>query len=370
MSVTDAGISQMTFGVDAATPIGTTVYTEVLSGIAGGNLTTTSGTWGGGLFNNTWALTEASASVWDLSLTSEAIVPSVEGESGNSLANAIIRQTTEFASGNVPPGTIMPVLENGVTLQQAAQTMTAEQASQLSDVHAEGYSSNLTIGLQQIAMISEAVTDRIGDQEEPSRRIWVDASAIRGTVDGYDGLSGFDYNLFHVILGGDVVSSSTGNFGVYAGLGQSSMTESEYVPQDFSTTSLFAGLYGGRELGSGMRLAASAGYIHGANEATRHNADIGQFTGGTATSDYATDGVHGTVKLSKAIDVSDGLTLSPFAGAALAQLWAQEAAETGGGDFNYTISDASAYTTVVFVGSGVRAPVSGTMAVVGFARLG
>jgi hypothetical protein len=369
MAVTDAS-GTMAFGVDAAAPLGTSTYATVLSGVPEINLASTSGAWGGGLFNNTWVLEEAATSVWDLTLTSEAIVPSVEGESGESLAEAIIQTATDFASGNVPPGTIEPVLENGVTLQQAAQTMTAEQASQLSDVHAEGYSSNLTIGLQQIAMISEAVTDRIGDQEEPSRRIWVDASAIRGTVDGYDGLSGFDYNLFHVILGGDIVSSSTGNFGVYAGLGQSSMAESEYVPQDFSTTSLFAGLYGGRDFGSGMRLAASAGYIHGANEATRQNADIGQFTGGDATSDYATDGVHGTVKLSKAIDVSDGLTLSPFAGAALAQLWAEKAEETGGGDFNYTISDATAYTTVVFVGSGVRAPLSGSMSVVGFARLG
>jgi hypothetical protein len=372
MAVTNAS-GTMNFGVDAAAPLGESTYAAVLSGVTSANLKNIlSGEWGGGLFNNTWELEEDTnlASVWDLKLTSEAIVPSVEGESGQSLAEAILKKTTELASGSVPPGTIEPVLENGVTLQQAAQTMTAEQASQLSDVHAEGYSSNLTIGLQQIAMISEAVTDRIDDEDEPSRRIWVDGSAIRGTVDGYDGLSGFDYNLFHVILGGDIISSSTGNFGVYAGLGQSSMAESEYVPQDFSTTSLFAGLYGGRDFAAGVRLAASAGYIHGANEATRHNADIGQFTGGDATSDYATDGVHGTVKLSKAIDVSDGLTLSPFAGAALAQLWAERAEETGGGDFNYTISDAAAYTTVVFVGSGVRAPVSGSMAVVGFARLG
>ena len=371
MAVTYAQDSKMAFGVDAAAPLGTSSYANVLSGISQSNLTATSGTWGGGLFDNSWALSSASPdtpSQWDLTLTSKAIVPSVEGESGESLANAIIRQATESASGNVPPGTIEPVLENGVTLQQAAQAMTTEQASQLSDVHAEGYSSNLTIGLQQIGMISEAVTDRM--ETDTDRRIWIDGSATRGRVNGYDGLSGFDYNLFHAVAGADLLRGSTGALGVFGGIGQSSMTESDDVPQDFSTTSYFAGLYGAAELAPDLRLSASAGYIHGENEATRHNADIGAFSGGTAKSDYASNGAFGTLKLSKDFEVSAQLTLSPFAGAAYGQIWADEAKETGGGDFNYTISDSTAYTTVVFVGSGARMPLSGSMAVVGFARLG
>jgi hypothetical protein len=371
MSVTNAQDSTMAFGVDAAAPLGTSNYANVLSGISESNLAATSGSWGGGLFDNTWTLSStapASPSQWDLTLTSKAIVPSVEGQSGESLANAIIRQATEFASGSVPPGTIEPVLENGVTLQQAAQAMTTQQASQLSEVHAEGYSSNLTIGLQQIGMISEAVTDRMDTAAK--RRIWIDGSAIRGTVDGYDGLSGFDYNLFHVVAGADLLRGGTGGLGVFGGIGQSAMSESEYVPQDFNTTSYFAGLYGGADLAADVRLSASAGYIRGENEATRHNADISQFTGGTATSDYASNGAFGTLKLSKDFTVSEQLTLSPFAGAAYGQIWADQAKETGGGDFNYTISDATAYTTVVFVGTGARMPLSGSMSVVGFARIG
>ena len=151
MAVTN-GSGVMNFSVDAAAPIGTSTYASVLSGIGEGNLAATSGSWGGGLFNNTWVLSSSAPSQWDLTLTSQPIIPSVETPAGENLADAIVNTVTYYASDNVPPGTIAPVLVNGVTLQQAAQSITPAQAQQFSDVNAEGYSSNLTIGLQQMGM--------------------------------------------------------------------------------------------------------------------------------------------------------------------------------------------------------------------------
>lgn len=384
MSVTD-GSGVMNFGVDAATPLGTTTYTGVLSGMSEGNLAATSGSWGGGLFNNTWTLNATVPDQWDLQLTSEAIVPSVETSAGEKLADAIIETVTYYASGEAPPGTIVPVLENGVTLQQAAQTLTPTQVQQFTEVNAEGYSSNLTIGLQQMAMISEAVTDRIygsgaiavgADASETthSRHIWVDGSATRGRVNGYDGLSGFDYDLYDIIVGADLLRTAGGGLGVFAGTGSSRMSESEYVPQDFSTTNYFGGLYGGTEISHAVRLSGSAGYIHGQNDATRHNESFGQFTGGTARSDYATNGVFAALKLSRPSLVHGDVRITPFVGASYTQLWMDRAEESGGGDFNYVISSASAYTTVAFVGGEFAMPLSAAsvngLSLVGFAKLG
>lgn len=378
MAVTNAS-GVMSFGVEAAAPIGTSTYTNVLSGLGEGNLATTSGSWGGGLFNNAWVLSSTVPSQWDLTLTSQPIVPSVETPAGENLADAIVSTVTYFASDEVPPGTIAPVLVNGVTLQQAAQNITPTQAQQFSDVNAEGYSSNLTIGLQQMGMISDAVMDRIRSQPsgspgaEPSRHIWVDGSATRGKVNGYDGLSGFDYDLYNVLVGGDLLRTSTGGLGVFAGYGYSRMSESEYVPQDFSTNNYFVGVYGGQDLASDVRLSGSAGYVYGRNQASRNNVDIGQFTGGKAESHYSSNGAFGSLKLSKSIAVSDS-TVTPFIGASYSQIWADQAKESGGGDFNYTISDATAYTTVAFIGGEFNAPVSFAghdgWAVVGFARVG
>jgi len=378
MDVTDAS-GVMNFGVDAAAPIGTSSYANVLSGIDESNLAATSGAWGGGLFNNTWILSSTTPSQWDLTLTSQQIVPSVETPAGEKLADAIVTTVTYYASGEAPPDAIVPVLVSGVTLQQAAQTLTSTQAQQFSDVNAEGYSSNLTIGLQQMGMISDAVMDRIhsqptGAQEaQPSRHIWVDGSATRGKVNGYDGLSGFDYDLYNVLVGGDLLRTSSGGIGVFAGYGYSRMSESEYVPQDFSTSNYFVGVYGGQDLASDVRLSGSAGYVYGRNQASRNNADVGQFTGGKAESDYSSNGAFGALKLSKSIAVSDA-TVTPFIGASYSQIWADQAKESGGGDFNYTISDATAYTTVAFIGGEFIAPVSSAgndgLAVVGFARVG
>lgn len=381
------GSGVMKFSVDAATPLGTTTYTGVLAGISEGNLSATSGTWGGGLFDNTWVLTSTTPSQWDLQLTSEAIVPSVETSAGENLADAIVQTVTYYASDEVPPGTIVPVLVNGVSFQQAAQSLTPTQVKQFSDVNAEGYSSNLTIGLQQMALISEAVTDRIYSQSSNegascakdcaptnSQNIWVDGSATRGRVNGYDGLSGFDYNLFDIIIGADLLRTSNGGLGLFAGTGYSSMSESEYVPQDFSTTNYFGGLYGGADLSQEFRLSGSAGYIYGQNEASRRNENIGQFTGGTAKSDYSTNSVFAALKLSRLMLVGEDVTLTPFVGASYTQLWMDEADETGGGDFNYKISSASAYTTVAFAGGEFAMPISTAgmngMSLVGFAKVG
>lgn len=380
MDVTNAS-GVMNFGVDAAAPIGTSTYTNVLSGIDEGNLSATSGEWGGGLFNNTWTLSSTVPSQWDLTLSSQPIVPSVETSAGEKLADAIVTTVTYFASGEAPPDAVVPVLENGVTLQQAAQSITPDQVQQFADVNAEGYSSNLTIGLQQMGMISDAVMDRLRPgtgpaavpDAEPSRHIWVDGSATRGKVNGYDGLSGFDYDLYNVIVGGDLLRTATGGVGAFAGYGYSRMSESEYVPQDFSTNNYFVGLYGGQDLAADVRLSGALGYVYGSNKASRDNADIGLFTGGKAESDYSSNGAFGALKLSRTITL-DGATVTPFIGASYAQIWTGEAKESGGGDFNYTIADATAYTTVAFVGGDFSVPVSlagaDGMAVVGFARIG
>jgi hypothetical protein len=123
MAVTNAS-GVMSFGVDAAAPIGTSTYTNVLSGLDEGSLATTSGSWGGGLFNNTWVLSSSAPSQWDLILTSQPIVPSVETPAGENLADAIVSTVTYYASDEVPPDVVVPVLESGVTLQQAAQNLT------------------------------------------------------------------------------------------------------------------------------------------------------------------------------------------------------------------------------------------------------
>lgn len=372
------GSGLMSFGVDAAAPLGSSTYTAVLSGIAADNLDATSGTWGGGLFNNTWTLTPAAPTVWDLNLTSTAIVPSVETGSGQAIADAIVQTVTENLSDVVPPGAIVPTLQNGVTLQQAAQTLTTGQANQLSTASAEGYSSNLTIGLLQMGRISETTADRLSCRQPadrnclPHRGVWVDSSASLGRVDGHDGRDGFSYGFQSIIMGADVLNGASGGMGLFAAFGHSGMTESDFVPQDFSTTRYALGFYGEQDLSSGVTLAGSLGYMLGETAATRHTMDIGQFAGGAQVSNFTAQGVFGTVKLTKASALKAGGTVRRFAGLTFAQLHMNRAVETGAGDFGYFISDAASRSAVLFVGGDFSVPLSRAsgMNLVGFAKVG
>lgn len=370
------GSGVLSFGVEAAAPLGTSSYANVLTGVTEGNLAATSGTWGGGLFSNTWTLDPASPTAWDLHLTSTAIEPSVETGAGEAVADAILQTVTQNLSTELPPGTIAPTLQNGVTLQQAAQSLTLAHVDQLSGVSAEGYSSNLAIGLQLMGRVSDAVAARgFGPQAvggATHRNIWIDTSVSHGGVQGYDGLGGFGYSLQSVTVGADLLRGASGGAGVFAGLGHSAMTESDAVIQDFSTTSVLAGVYGGHEFASGVRLSGALGYMQGRNKAARVAPDVGQFTGGTAASAYLSDGVFANAKLAKPISLHNGGAVTPFLGLSYAQLGMAQATERGGGDFNYTILAAKTRSAVLSVGADFAAPLSPSsgMNLVGFATIG
>jgi hypothetical protein len=384
LAVTDAS-GVLSFGVEAAAPLGTSSYASVLAGVTQSNLATTSGIWGGGMFDNTWELDPVSATEWDLHLTSVAIQPSVETGSGTAIADAIQKTVTENITTELPPGVIEPTLQNGVTLQQAAQSLTLGQVGQLSGVSSEGYSSNLTIGLKLMERISDSVTGHGSGQlfasanADPQdttaatrRNIWLDTAVSTGKVSGYDRLSGFGYNLQSVTVGADIFQGNTGAMGVFAGLSHSAMTDSDVVVQNFNSTYFVAGLYGNYEIWTDTRVSASLGYLQGRNNASRLNSDIGQFTGGLAASSFRSEGFFGAVKLSKTLDLHNGGYVRPFFGLSYAQLGMSQTTESGGGDFNYQIDQATSRSAIVSLGTEFSLPMPQTSQVnlVGFANIG
>lgn len=374
-----AGNGQMTYGIAPGSTVGNTTYAAVLNGVTAGNLANTSGVYGGGLVQTNWRLTNSSGSQWDLATGSATIVaPNTGSNSGNKLASAI---TSVFASG---PSAAM--LANGSNLSGAIQSLTPTQANALASVHAEGYSSNMTINLEQMGHVTNTVMDRIhapnGGQAgsssthelEQGRYFWMDVTAMKGTVDGYDKLAGFDYQLSNLIMGGDLARDASGGFGVFGGVGYTKMREPEQVTQDFSSTNYYLGLYGGKYFANQLKLSGAIGYVYSDSTAQRDNPDIGLFTGGTARSDYHSQGVYAALKLSRPYQATERLTLTPFLGASYAQLWMDGTSESGGNDFRYSISSSSARSVVTFVGGEFLMPLSnGTrnpLSLIGFYRFG
>ncbi len=374
-----SGSGQTTFGIAPGSTVSNTTYAAVLTGLTASNLANTTGTYGGGLVQTNWSLTNSSGTQWDLATSSATIVaPNTGSNSGNKLASAI---TFAYAGG-----ASTATLANGNSLSGAVQSLTPAQANALSNVHAEGYSSNMTINLEQMGHVTNTVMDRIhaplsgqtgtstAYEVDQGRYIWVDAATMKGSVDSYDNLAGFGYRLSNIILGGDLLRDSSGGFGVFGGVGYTTMTEPEQVAQDFSSTNYYLGLYGGKYLPDNFKLSGAVGYVYSDSTAKRENPNVGSFTGGTAKSDYQSNGVYAALKLSRPFPASESLTLTPFAGASYAQLWMNQANESGGKDFNYSISSSSARSVVTFVGAEFLMPLSnGTtkpLSLAGFYRFG
>ena len=382
------GTGTMNFGISplSTVPSGTTSYTNVLFGFTSANLSATSGTFGGGIVTSLWSLTNSGTN-WNLSTTlGTAVAPTVINPSTGKPTSSGTLQASAITSayGAALNSGNNPSLSNGSTLTSAVQGLTQTQVNQLTNVHAEGYSSNMTISLEHMAVITNTVLDRIHApmsasptagiyQDDQGRYIWADASGMKGTVNAHNDLVGFGYRLYNLTIGRDLKRTKDGGYGVFAGFGTSSMTESDQVTQNFNKTSFYLGAYGTQNYADEIKVSAAAGYIYGVTDASRNTPSVGLFTGGNATSSYKTNGIFSAVKLAKAFQMKD-FTVSPFVGASYSQLWMSGATEQGGNDFNYSISSTTSYSAVTSAGVDLIYPlIKGTnnpLSFVGFYKFG
>ena len=377
-----AADGKMTFGIGSGSTINrSNTYADVLIGVRSENLANTSGTLGGGIVATPWTLTNTSGNNWSLTTTlGNPVAPTI---SSSSSASSQVKAITDAYSIAFSSGSSQ-LLANGTPFVSAVQGLTTNQVNQLINVHAEGYSSNMTIGLEQMGHITNTVMDRIHApmssspttkvyQDDEGRYVWADAAAVKGTVNNYNNLAGFGYNLYDLIIGGDIKRAKDGGYGVFAGTGTTSMTESQQVTQNFNTTNFYAGLYGAHNFTQQVKLSGALGYMYGNTNANRNTPSVGQFTGGNATSSYKTNGVYGAAKLAKAHQFRD-VTVSPFVGASYSQLWMGGASEQGGNDFNFGINSATAYTAVTFAGADFMYPllkgVNNPLSLIGFYKFG
>ncbi|MXU66044.1 autotransporter domain-containing protein [Rhodobacteraceae bacterium KN286] len=305
----------------------------------------------------------------------------------SNLAGAIATATT------VSPSTS---LTNGTTIGTAVSTLTNAGASGFNLVHAEPYSSNLAIGLEQLDLVSGAVlrqadcgalqhtgfdmSDRplstaanLPTDSRPNcadRRWWIDAAYVRGNVEGSGGLGTYDYSLGNLTFGADVYEFDAGIVGLFAGLGRASMDEHDQVVQDFSTDSFHLGGYGHGTAGA-WDWSGIIGIMSGKTDAERTNPSVGSFTGGVATASLDQDGFHAGVQARRPMQLENGANLATVLGLNYARIRQGAATESGSGDFLYAIDAADAEALVASVGLDYQREVStayGLFTPIAFAR--
>lgn len=256
-------------------------------------------------------------------------------------------------------------LTGGTTLTAATSTLTNNQLAAFNAVHAEPYSSHLTVGLEHLNQVADTalsnstrlgvpLRERFGGRETQSdpkthHRLWMDAAFVGGRVVGQAGVGNFGYRLLSAVFGGDIVSTQKFTGGLFIGGGNSFMGEHDSVEQTFDTKSVFTGLYGHVRFAGGAALSAMAGYSYGSTSSARKNPSLGAFTGGTATANFDSHAFVVGAELQKRFEIA-GLSLTPSASVKYARIYQNQISETGGGDFNYTIDSAFADSLVTSVG--------------------
>ncbi|WP_425093123.1 autotransporter outer membrane beta-barrel domain-containing protein [Tropicimonas sp. S265A] len=314
-----------------------------------------------------------------LPVTALPLLPAVSGSANaSSLAGAVATSATQA------PGTS---LTSGTSLGSALSTLTNAGLAGFNSVHAEPYSSNLTIGLEQLDLITNTVLSHadcrkyqpagLPDRAQPlasgaigavqtgpaaaadgalacaQRRWWVDTAYVNGRVDGRNGLGTFDYTIGTIVAGADLFSFDDSVIGVFAGLGTSSMDEHDQVIQDFSTDSFHAGIYGRTEVGA-WEISGLLGYVSGETDAQRSNPSLDGFTGGDAEAELDQDGFHAGLQARTYATLTDGAIVATTFGLTYGRIGQGAAVETGSGDFLYAIDEADADALVGSIGVDYR----------------
>lgn len=272
-------------------------------------------------------------------------------------------------------------LVNQTPLTTAVSSVTNNQMTGFNYVHAEPYSSYLTVGLQHMDRVaatifnqtSGALRSRAGIPEKKEgndRFLWGTAIGSHGNISSGNRLGGFDYTLTDLVAGSDVLASPQGYVGIFGALGYQHLSGHDFVRQTLHGTNFLAGGYGAYTAPQ-FTLAGLVGYYLGENRSKRENRNVGQFTGGKATSSFFANGVFVGAQLSRDFFFSDVLEITPNVAFDYAGYWQGEAKESGGGDFRYTIKSVQAHSIVTSIGVDFRSaigPVENQLDGIGFAR--
>jgi hypothetical protein len=242
---------------------------------------------------------------------------------------------------------------NTVTNEQLAGPTDRKLGGYMDQIHAEPYSSFITVNLEMIANTRNLVFMRAADADPRGERVWLDASESRGRIRGQDGLGSFGYSLSNVTIGKDLGQWLGATWGGYLAYGQARMTEQDIVSQQLSGQTWSGGVYAQwRQPGRETRV--QLGYGHGSTSATRYYSygDVSE----TFKATYDSRNLHLGFRTS--VDWIDraGYDLRPEVGGSVTTYRQSGFAEQGSATYGLAVASATANATIAHVGLNARMP--------------
>lgn len=251
---------------------------------------------------------------------------------------------------------------NGST-QELLNTLTNEQvAEHFNSIHAEPYSSNMTVALEHTDAVMNSVFTKVrktafapnsgeaaGDATSTNRqRLWLDVGYIKGDVEGEDDLGNFDYNLSHLTLGVDVAEFDKATLGVYFSAGDYDMDEHDRAVEDFSNKAYHLGLYLNQPDVGQWQLQSLLGYAYGDHSSSRF---IQLSTNSsTSTADYKSHSIYAGVKATTDWYSNDWVSLSPGLGFNYVYFEQEGFSEKGDPSLSLILDDSDAQSIITSLG--------------------
>jgi hypothetical protein len=241
-------------------------------------------------------------------------------------------------------------------INNALNTVTNSQLQTHTDtIHAEPYSSYMTVSLEHTDMImnsvfsNTALTKNLNTGNMESRKnFWMDISHSKGDIDGTSGLGDFDYTLNTLTLGNDFISDENKRAGMFISVGTQKMDEHDSVTQDFNSNNYYVGGYINQTILTDWNLGSVFGYGYGKHESNRvvKLSNLNENIKG----DFDSHSIYGAVNISKNMFTNDWVSLSPEVGLDYTYYQQEKIKESGDNNLNLTIDKANAQSIIASVG--------------------
>lgn len=285
-----------------------------------------------------------------------------EASYDNLLKNPLLHSKNQKAAANL---LIYGAKKGNSAITSGLDSLTnAKLQPHMDLIHAEPYSSYMTVSLEHSDMIMNTVlshatsnidirsgrSKEITDQQT-RERFWVDAQYREGNVKGSGDLGSFNYNLSSLTIGLDLTSSNEQTIGAYFSYGTQEMDEHDSVTQGFNSDVYHMGAYLNRPNTMGWDLRGVLGYGYVNNESKRQIMLPDLVS--NASADYEGHNIYAGAKATIDAYKNDWVMLRPEVGVSYIY-YTQESFEESG-DSNLSLALDSTNAQAIIASAGVNA---------------
>lgn len=289
---------------------------------------------------------------------------------GNLISNTTTTSQLAPATGSKNTENVAKLLANAAqtntSVASQLQQLTQQQLTdQIPNIHAEPYSSYITVSLEHSDMVMNTVLDHAApttfvisgpngqvEEMQARKRLWMKASYNEGDVNGDNDLGDFDYKLSSLTVGHDLFVSDLRTLGMYFSIGTQEMDEHDLAIQDFNGDVYHLGMYLNQANMGGWDIRGVVGYGYGDNSSKRQV--ILADTRGSPSADYDSHNAYLGVKGTVAAYQNNWMTLTPELGFNYIYYKQESFKESGDPSLSLKLDSAEAHAVIASAGLNAR----------------